>query len=511
MDSLANNKDGSRQMNELHGNSSLDISSEQHFTYNKQVEKFIKKNGLQQYLDLLQSSPSHIAEAMSKTSFSSSECEEPNSEYPSINLNRRLSTGRDIMNQMESNPSNRTESIDQYKPVHDTDQYSVSSLDLYPNRELSLLNQFSSRFEDDEVKTSVTVVLGNKMARNITFSKPRPLCFEVLRRLNEILTPEDFEKCNLPTKSGNIKLRRKSFPLQGTDELEDGDVIYATGQIMKEETIANEDSQKIYNLSESYTIKNNQPTCTADSEDKIKSPSTLPVTPTTENETSIPIVHIWKSQKKVIRDCDDDSGEDISVFLLNNVEDIKLRRQIADLRNANSVMKLKNSKLRKDFREALRERSLNRWELHRMRSTVKSRKLNASNQRVVHCELMNRHQSLVHSKSKLEGKVRKLEGELENITKTENLKVMGVALPKNVPSDPIKLEEALVSLQNLEAKLSSLQIKLFKSLVTCTICLDKPRDSVIVPCGHSFCSICAPQITKCPICRQLIQQWLKIY
>jgi len=190
---------------------------------------------------------------------------------------------------------------------------------------------------------------------------------------------------------------------------------------------------------------------------------------------------------------------------------MKLKQQVALLRNANNAMKLKNSKLRKDFRDALRERSLNRMELQRMRSTVKNRKLNASNQRVVHCELMNRHQSLVHSKSNLESKVRRLEGQLENEKKTENIKVMGVVLPKNVPSNPDKLEEALASLQNLEGKLRSLQIKLYKSLVTCTICLDKPRNSVIVPCGHSFCSICAPQITKCPICRQLIQRWQKIY
>merc|ERR1719397_275342 len=437
----------------LHGNSSLDISLGQQYTYNKKVEKFIKKNGLQQYLDLLQSSRSHIAEVMSKTSFRSSECEESQSEWPSINLNRRVSTDRDIMNQMESNLSNHAESVDAYKPVHYTDQSSVSSLDLYSNREISLLNQFSPRIKDDEVKTSVTVVLGNKMARNITFSKPRPLGFEVLRRLNEMLTPEDFEKCNLPTKTGNIKLRRKSFPLQSTDEVEDGDVIYATGQIMKEETIASEDFQKIYKLSDSCNITKNQPTCTADSEDQIKTTTTWPLTASAENETSIPIVHIYKSPKKVTCDSDDDSGEDISVVLLNNVEDMKLRRQVDDLRNANSAMKLKNCILRKDFREALRERSLNRIELKRMRSTVKSHKRNASNQRVVHCELMNQHQSLVHSKSKLEGKVQRLEGELENWKKTENLKVMGVALPKNVPSDPNKLEEALVSLQNLEGKL----------------------------------------------------------
>ncbi|XP_076086299.1 uncharacterized protein LOC143056970 [Mytilus galloprovincialis] len=43
----------------------------------------------------------------------------------------------------------------------------------------------------------------------------------------------------------------------------------------------------------------------------------------------------------------------------------------------------------------------------------------------------------------------------------------------------------------------------------CTVCVDRPKTAVIIPCGHTFCMACATQIEAldqpCPVCRTAIQ------
>ena len=37
----------------------------------------------------------------------------------------------------------------------------------------------------------------------------------------------------------------------------------------------------------------------------------------------------------------------------------------------------------------------------------------------------------------------------------------------------------------------------------CVVCLDNPREVVVVACGHmTLCRACAAAMTSCPICRQ---------
>jgi rubrerythrin len=50
--------------------------------------------------------------------------------------------------------------------------------------------------------------------------------------------------------------------------------------------------------------------------------------------------------------------------------------------------------------------------------------------------------------------------------------------------------------------------------ITCTVCLDKPRDCVLEPCMHVCCCIsCLQLITdnKCPVCRTPIDFYLKLF
>ena len=67
-----------------------------------------------------------------------------------------------------------------------------------------------------------------------------------------------------------------------------------------------------------------------------------------------------------------------------------------------------------------------------------------------------------------------------------------------------------------ERKIKELQEEL-ESVKLCTVCLDKPKDTVIQPCLHlTTCYDCTKKIfdsnkNKCPICREKITGMLRVY
>ena len=53
-----------------------------------------------------------------------------------------------------------------------------------------------------------------------------------------------------------------------------------------------------------------------------------------------------------------------------------------------------------------------------------------------------------------------------------------------------------------------------KELDACTICLDKPVDSIMIPCGHmAVCAGCSEDLRdkKCPICNKPNIQVFRVY
>ena len=42
--------------------------------------------------------------------------------------------------------------------------------------------------------------------------------------------------------------------------------------------------------------------------------------------------------------------------------------------------------------------------------------------------------------------------------------------------------------------------------VDCPICLEHPRDTLLVPCGHLLCKRCSEMIDACPICRAEVRE-----
>ena len=46
----------------------------------------------------------------------------------------------------------------------------------------------------------------------------------------------------------------------------------------------------------------------------------------------------------------------------------------------------------------------------------------------------------------------------------------------------------------------------------CKICMDNDVGVVFLPCGHLICcTLCAPALKDCPLCRQMIQGTVKTY
>lgn len=51
----------------------------------------------------------------------------------------------------------------------------------------------------------------------------------------------------------------------------------------------------------------------------------------------------------------------------------------------------------------------------------------------------------------------------------------------------------------------------------CSICMERPKDTVLIPCGHMLCSTCQPQLTtsegrqKCHECRQFVERHVRTY
>ena len=47
---------------------------------------------------------------------------------------------------------------------------------------------------------------------------------------------------------------------------------------------------------------------------------------------------------------------------------------------------------------------------------------------------------------------------------------------------------------------------------TCVVCLENPRGTVLIPCGHvCMCLVCSDGITQCPVCRTEVNRIIKTY
>jgi hypothetical protein len=65
----------------------------------------------------------------------------------------------------------------------------------------------------------------------------------------------------------------------------------------------------------------------------------------------------------------------------------------------------------------------------------------------------------------------------------------------------------LIQLKELAIRVAA-KIREFEQ---CGVCLDKDRDSIILPCCHTFCNNCIAHVVICPLCRGTCDAVKKLY
>jgi len=45
----------------------------------------------------------------------------------------------------------------------------------------------------------------------------------------------------------------------------------------------------------------------------------------------------------------------------------------------------------------------------------------------------------------------------------------------------------------------------------CPICLERPKDTLLIPCGHVLCKACGERMAACPICRADVKERNPVY
>jgi len=97
----------------------------------------------------------------------------------------------------------------------------------------------------------------------------------------------------------------------------------------------------------------------------------------------------------------------------------------------------------------------------------------------------------------------------------EDAHIMGIKLPRKKPWDTKKLAEVLKTVRELERDLTARQQRMWaerEDEKQCTICAERQKDIVLIPCGHLFCSACSLKFGEiCPNCRKRIERRIKTY
>lgn len=101
----------------------------------------------------------------------------------------------------------------------------------------------------------------------------------------------------------------------------------------------------------------------------------------------------------------------------------------------------------------------------------------------------------------------------DNEAKIKNVvKDIEIDLEKHSQIDNLLKQYDKYYLKHCQYIKSFRKINCLNSIPLCTICLQNHIDSVIIPCGHTFCkNCCYKMMGKCGICRENIIKQQKIY
>ncbi|KAK3086353.1 hypothetical protein FSP39_017311 [Pinctada imbricata] len=64
---------------------------------------------------------------------------------------------------------------------------------------------------------------------------------------------------------------------------------------------------------------------------------------------------------------------------------------------------------------------------------------------------------------------------------------------------------------DLECQKLKERIEKLEESFVCRVCMDRNISTVLCPCGHMICCVCAKQLTDCPLCRTMIDNTQTVY
>ena len=122
--------------------------------------------------------------------------------------------------------------------------------------------------------------------------------------------------------------------------------------------------------------------------------------------------------------------------------------------------------------------------------------------------LVNSH--LKKKKKKLIKEIDILNNEIFNLQllNTDTSKKCGYLINNKNYLDK-EIQQGAIAYKNLEIKIKNLNncITNFE----CKICMERPIDSINIPCGHTFCCVCINSCVECYICRKKIDNKIKLF
>lgn len=95
--------------------------------------------------------------------------------------------------------------------------------------------------------------------------------------------------------------------------------------------------------------------------------------------------------------------------------------------------------------------------------------------------------------------------------KTVFVECMGVKLPCKLPQDIQTLRETVDMVEELSRNLRHRLKELEEKDRVCGICMDRRKETALVPCGHRYCASCPANFGVCPICSKAFSDVIKIY
>jgi len=330
---------------------------------------------------------------------------------------------------------------------------------------------------------SIIVMLGDYTARTMEFTDPVLFAFQILMHLEKVISKEEFACFSLPSNVSQLILKRDGRPLESMDSVMDGDVIWVTAKTStdeEKEDFPNYNIQKKVSRNSGIEIALDDIPIFDDSHKKV---------------TKYPVMEKALDDLPIFDDSSSSSSTTSNWAVLSPLRETPQVHIEIELSKTDDELK-ENDHRRNEWSNPPTDNFFS----EDLVIPKKEEKVKVEDYRKENIRLENKVRKLKKHLERESAKAESANAAIEQLT-SENCLLL-----KEIHSFEQMVESMSKSNHELELQLEQ---KIEERI--CTICCITPRDRVLVPCGHCFCSNCTPRFKNCPNCRMNIKQIQKIY